>query len=76
MSGLFGGGRSPAPPPPPPPPPAKAIPASAVAADTDAKMKDPKKVNKKKTQVTGPQGVLNEDSIEYKSLLGGSKKMK
>jgi hypothetical protein len=74
MSGLFGGRKSAPPPPPPPPPPAKAVPASAVAADTKADMKDPNKVNKKKTQVTGPQGVMTDENIEYNSLLGGAKK--
>ncbi len=71
MSGLFGGGRSAPPPPPPPPPPPKAVPASAVAADMDAKAKDPNKVNRKKTQVTGPQGVLD-DSDDNVSRPGGS----
>jgi hypothetical protein len=31
-------------------------------------------VNKKKTQVTGPQGVMTDENIEYNSLLGGAKK--
>ena len=71
MSGLFGGGKSAPPPPPPPPPPPAAVPASAVAAEMDAKAKDPNKVNRKKTQVTGPQGVLD-DSDDNVSRPGGS----
>ena len=77
MSGLFGSKSAPPPPPPPPPPP-KAVPASAVAAEMDAKMKDPNKVNRKKTQVTGAQGVLddNDDNVSKPggSLLGNAAK--
>ena len=73
MSGLFGGGSAPAPPPPPPPTPPKAVPASAVAAKMDSKIKDPNKVSRKKTILTGPKGVISDEATNYKSLLGGGK---
>jgi hypothetical protein len=46
----------------------------------DAKMKDPNKVSRKKTQVTGAQGVLddNDDNVSRPggSLLGNAAKKK
>tara|TARA_B100001093_G_scaffold396730_1_gene383878 strand:- start:7 stop:234 length:228 start_codon:yes stop_codon:yes gene_type:complete len=73
MGGLFGGSK-PAPPPPPPPPPAQAVPAPTKRSEVENKMKDPKRVSRKKTIMTSPQGVLAEDGVAYKTLLGGATK--
>ena len=74
MGGLFGGGSKPAPPPPPPPPPAQAVPAPTKRSEVENKMKDPKRVSRKKTIMTSPQGVLGEDDsvMRYGTLLTGS----
>ena len=75
MGGLFGGGSKPAPPPPPPPPPAQAVPAPTKRSEVENKMKDPKRVSRKKTIMTSSQGVLGEeDGVAYKTLLGGATK--
>ena len=74
MGGLFGGGSKPAPPPPPPPPPAQAVPAPTKRSEVEKKMKDPKRMSRKKTIMTSPQGVLGEDDsvMRYGTLLTGS----
>jgi len=74
MGGLFGGSKSPPPPPPPPPPPAQAVPAPTKRSEVEDKMKDPKRMSRKKTIMTSPQGVLAEDGVTYKTLLGGASK--
>lgn len=74
MGGLFGGSK-PAPPPPPPPPPAQAVPAPTKRSEVENKMKDPRRVSRKKTIMTSSQGVLGEeDGVTYKTLLGGANK--
>ena len=74
MGGLFGGGSRPAPPPPPPPPPAKAVPAPTKRSEVEDKMKDPRRVSRKKTIMTSPVGALGEDDsiMRYGTLLTGS----
>ena len=73
MGGLFGGSKPT--PPPPPPPPAQAVPAPTKRSEVEDKMKDPKRVSRKKTIMTSSQGVLGEeDGVAYKTLLGGATK--
>jgi len=77
MSNLFKP-SAPAPPPPPPPPPAppmKAVKPAEVERQ-QRRMKDPRKLGRQRTIVTGPRGLTDEDGEEriYTRTLIGSKK--
>ena len=56
-----------------PPPPAVVKPNTAIQAEADRKRTDPNKKSRKKTILTGPTGMIEDEEITYKSLLGGSK---
>ena len=63
----------PAPPPPvdpAPPPPPVVKPNTAIKEEADRKRLDPNKVSRKKTILTGPTGMVEDEEIEYKTLLG------
>ena len=67
----------PAPPPPPPAPPAapvKAVKPTEVKK-LEAELRDPKKIGRAKTIVTGPRGLTAEDDekIYKRSLIGGKR---
>jgi len=67
----------PAPPPPPPAPPPPAVTAvkPAEVKKLEAELRDPKKVGRAKTIVTGPRGLTAEDDERvYKRSLIGSKR--
>ena len=61
----------PPPPPPPPAPPMKAVKPAEVERQ-QRKMKDPKKVGRRQTIVTGPRGLTSEgeDKIYTQTLIG------
>ena len=72
IGGLFGGGNVPQAPALPPAPPTTPIrPVDPVAsADTMKKLRDPKRVSRRKTIRTSARGVTSEAPIEYATLLG------
>jgi len=67
----------PAPPPPPPAPPAAPVKAvkPAEVKKLEAELRDPKKVGRARTIVTGPRGLTAEDNerVLKRSLLGGTR---
>lgn len=67
----------PAPPPPPPAPPAAPVKAvkPAEVKKLEAELRDPKKVGRARTIVTGPRGLTAEDDerVLKRSLLGGTR---
>ena len=65
MGGIF---RRPSPPPPPPPPPPTPKPDSSAGAD--ARTKERQRYSRRKTILTGGQGVEDEAEIVKKTLLG------
>jgi hypothetical protein len=65
MGGIF---RRPSPPPPPPPPPPTPKPDSSAGAD--ARTKERQRYSRRKTILTGGQGVEEEAAIAKKTLLG------
>ena len=77
VGGLFGGaggGAPQAPALPPAPPPTPIRPAEAIAStETLKKMRDPRRVSRRKTIATSARGVTTETPVEYTTLLGGSK---
>lgn len=78
VAGLFGVDTSPPDLPPVPPAP-PAVPVTPVTPKEATKardaMQDPRRVGRRQTIKTGPRGVMDdESSIEYTSLLGGTKK--
>jgi hypothetical protein len=66
-----------APPPPPPPPPDPVVkPADVVSTEASKmreKLKDPKRVSRKKTIATSARGVTQDAPLEYASLMGSSR---
>jgi len=67
----------PAPPPPPPAPPAAPVKAvkPAEVKKLEAEMRDPKRVGRARTIVTGPRGLTAEDDerVYKRSLMGGTR---
>lgn len=74
VGGLFGGGEVPqAPALPPAPPPTPVRPAEAIAStESLKKMRDPRRVSRRRTIQSGARGVTTEAPVEYSTLLGGS----
>ena len=74
VGGLFGGGnvpQAPALPPAPPVTPVRPVDATA-SADALKKLRDPKRVSRRKTIQTSARGVTQEAPLEYSSLMARS----
>jgi hypothetical protein len=56
-----------------PPPPPVVKPNTTVQAEAERKRTDPNKKSRKKTIMTGPTGMIEDEEITYKTLLGGNK---
>ena len=54
----------------PPPPPPVVKPNTTIQAEAERKRTDPKKVSRKKTILTGPTGMIDEEQVTYKTFLG------